>query len=355
MDRHRVRAHGRWGMALMLGVWILVLACAPAARAQQPDSTRAPIDVALFRNTAIHFHADSSARYAQPGEVVLDKGRIVARRFDLPSIDGPHRVTALVTVRPIPKSEREVHDRWDRAGSLRLVTDGMPDIELVRFMTAYGGRTDWEVDVTHLAPLLRGARELWLFIDTWVSPAWRVDATLRYTPVQALDNPTWTSPLLFIDSYDRESTPNGEEASIDVPPGLARIVMTYLSTGHCTDGRDEDEFVSKANLISVDGVVVARVHPWRDDCRQYRERNPYTSRWTDGSWSSDYSRSGWCPGLAVSPLEFDLTDHLTPGKHVVRFEVLDVRPKNEDGNYGYWRLSASLSGWAVTPKLWQNY
>ena len=47
-------------------------------------------------------------------------------------------------------------------------------------------------------------------------------------------------------------------------------------------------------VLAVDGVVVARFHPWRDDCLEFRDRNPYCARWTDGSWSSDYSRSGWC-------------------------------------------------------------
>ena len=80
--------------------------------------------------------------------------------------------------------------------------------------------------------------------------------------------------------------------------------------------------ISKANVISVDGVVVARFHPWRDDCRRFRDRNPYCARWTDGSWSSDYGRSGWCPG--------------------------------KDGHYGYWRLSAHLVGWDRPPRLWLN-
>src|SRR5262249_20227261 len=124
--------------------------------------------------------------------------------------------------------------------------------------------------------------------------------------------------------------------------------------GHCTDGRDEDEFVSKANVISVDGHVVARLHPWRSDCRQFRDRNPYCARWSDGTWSSDYSRSGWCPGEVVTPTEIDLTDALTAGRHVVHIAIENMRPKDAEKNFGYWRVSAYVVGWDHPPRLWRN-
>jgi hypothetical protein len=160
--------------------------------------------------------------------------------------------------------------------------------------------------------------------------------------------------VLRTDSYDRESAPHGIDVSVEIPKGMVRVVLEYTATGHCTDGKDADEFISKANVIAVDGHVVARFHPWRDDCRSVRDRNPFTSHWADGSWSSDYSRSGWCPGTAVLPREFDLTDVLKPGRHRMRFVVEDVRPRDADGAYGYWRLSARLVGWDVAPALWTN-
>ena len=41
---------------------------------------------------------------------------------------------------------RNVVDRWDRAGWVRLVKPGMAPVELCRFMTAYGGAIEHEVD-----------------------------------------------------------------------------------------------------------------------------------------------------------------------------------------------------------------
>jgi hypothetical protein len=123
------------------------------------------------------------------------------------------------------------------------------------------------------------------------------------------------------------------------------VMLYYLVSGHCTDGRDADEFQSKDNVFRVDGQVVYRYRPWRDDCRTFRDRNPYCRRWSDGSWSSDYARSGWCPGDQVTPLTLDLSDHFKAGAHRVRFHIERIRPKDEEGQYGYWRVSALLVGY----------
>jgi Peptide-N-glycosidase F, C terminal/Peptide-N-glycosidase F, N terminal len=310
--------------------------------------------VPVFQGAMIHFHPDSSDRYVQPGERVTDRGRVVETRAWLPRAAMRERLVAHVIIEPVPKTEREVFDRWDRAGNVRLAVPGKPDVELVRFMTAYGGRTEYDIDVSELAPLLADSCTLRAHIDTWVSPAWRLSLALRTASDKLWDAPAWAAPVVYTDSYDREHTPHGLESTIDVPRGMKRVVLRYLATGHCTDGTDEDEFVSKANVISVDGRAVARVHPWRDDCRAMRERNPFTAHWTDGTWSSDYSRSGWCPGDVVTPMEFDLTDHLTPGRHRVGVRIEDVRLKDAKGNHGYWRVSASVIGWDHAPALWRN-
>ncbi|MEK7314952.1 MAG: peptide-N-glycosidase F-related protein [Candidatus Eisenbacteria bacterium] len=351
----RVRALRALAAALLFPS-ILAAASTPAPAAAQPPE-RAPkgsVTVPIFRDVAIHFHSDSAAKFTTPGVTAEANGRVARTTVTLPGARKPQRITALVTIRPVPKSDRDVADRYDRAGNVRLIVDGGPDLELVRFMTAYGGRTEYEVDVSHLAPLLQGRRTFRAYVDTWVSPAWRVDFSLRYVPADSFPAPAWVAPLYYSESFHAEQRDGGDSVTVTIPPGLARVVMKYVSTGHCTDGRDEDEFISKANVISVDGVVVARFHPWRDDCRKFRDLNPYCARWTDGSWSSDYSRSGWCPSQDVPPVEFDLSDHLTPGTHSVRFAVEGMRPKNAEGHYGYWRLSACLVGWDKPPALWRN-
>ncbi len=326
---------------------LLLLLAAPSFAAE-------PLCISLLDSVMVHFHADSAAKYAVPGDSVLDRGRLVTRPVELPALHGPHRIFADLTLIPTPKTEREVFDRWDRAGDVRLLLPGQPPVELVRFMTSYGGRTTHTVEVSDLSPLLRGAARVGAFVDTWLSPAWRVDCRLRYLPDTTYDNPTWAQPVLFEPGMNHEQHGPGITARVNIPAGMRCVVLRVLSTGHCTDGTDEDEFVSKAKVISVDGHVVHRMHPWRDDCRAFRDRNPYTARWTDGSWSSDYARSGWCPGDVVRPLEVDLTDALPPGAHTISYRIEDIRPRNPRGDFGYWHVSAALVGWDHPPRLWRN-
>jgi hypothetical protein len=161
-----------------------------------------------------------------------------------------------------------------------------------------------------------------------------------------VEAPVWGRALFHEPAVTAQQLADGPlVAAVTVPIGLSRIELRYLVSGHCTDGRGADEFETKDNVVLVDGVEALRVRPWRDDCLQFRAINPYCRRWSDGSWSSDYDRSGWCPGDAVAPMAFDLTGLLAPGEHTIGVTVENVRPRDEDGNHGYWRISAYLLGW----------
>lgn len=341
---------GRTGRTWILAAALLVSWIVPSIGSASEEALK----VDLFRDAPIRYRPDSTVAPGVQDLMVADHGRLVSRSLALPAAEAPVRITLHLSIRPVPKDERTVHDRWDRAGNIRLRLPGLPDLEILRFMTSYGGRTDHAADVTPLAPLLQGRRTVSAFIDTWVDPAWTVDASLWYEPDSTAERSSWVAPIYYTDGMTAKNAPDGEQVVVEVPDGLRRVVLMYYSTGHCTDGIDADEFISKANVISVDGSAVHRFHPWRADCRQFRDRNPYTTRWTDGTWSSDYSRSGWCPGTEVLPYEIDLTDHLVPGGHTVRFRVLNMRPEDEKGHFGYWRISGYLVGWDHEPMLWRN-
>lgn len=310
-----------------------------------------PVIVDVFTDASVHFLPDDPGRYATSDIQAADNGRAVVRRVRLPAFTDPVRIIAHLTLKPIPKDEQTVWDKWDRAGGVRLEMENGPPIEIMKFITAYGGRTQHDVDVTELAPLLKGDCLISAFIDTWVTPAWKLDFSLEYIPSPETVNPIWGYSLMLDDSFTAEDMARGGiEVEVDIPDGLKRVMLEYYVSGHCTDGRDADEFISKDNVIRVDDFVVYRYRPWRNDCDELRAVNPYCRRWSDGYWSSDYSRSGWCPGDVVTPLALDLSDHLTPGRHRVRFAIEKIRPKDRDGNYGYWRISSRLIGYDQVPE-----
>jgi hypothetical protein len=254
-----------------------------------------------------------------------------------------------------------VHDRWDRAGNVRLVAPGSPAIELMKFITAYGGATEHQADVTFLASRLRGPVTFEGFIDTWVSPAWTMDLSLQFSPLPdtiAAIGPTdgsipdWVRAVFYEESWTSEreaSATKGLSVPLEIPSDTERVVLHYLASGHCTDGRGAEEFEPRTHLMDVDGREVARLEPWRADCRAFRSINPYCRRWSDGSWSADYARSGWCPGDQVAPVAIDLTAALTPGPHVLAVRIPGIRPRGEDGHFGYWRISGYLLGWGGPP------
>ena len=127
-----------------------------------------------------------------------------------------------------------------------------------------------------------------VFIDTWVSPAWKVDAELVFVaePVGGANPPAWASGALFPDGGLTAERPE-VTTEVVIPAHTRWVEVAAITTGHCTDGTDADEFITKDNVLLVDGVEVYRWRPWRDDCVDFRTVNPYCAKWADGSWSSD--------------------------------------------------------------------
>ena len=301
----------------------------------------------LFQDNMIHFSGVDSiiTKYETVRVGAMENGREIITQAELPQFDENVKITARVNLRPIPKDLLSVHDKWDRAGHVRLMRNDSVDVEIMKFMTAYGGKTEWEVDVSHLAPLLKGRCTFVGWIDTWVSPAWRMDFSLIFEKGTTV-NPDWVQPILYNNSYNYEEPGNeGINVKAHIPAGLQKVELYYLVSGHCTDGRGADEFEPKDNVFNIDNKDVYRFRPWRTDCKQFRAINPYTKRWSNGDWSSDFDRTNWCPADKVEPLIYDFTEHLNPGDHTITLTIEDVRPKDENGHLGYWRTSAYLIGW----------
>ena len=325
----------------LFGLCLLIAGCGAEIAPPQPER------LSVFEDVTVHFTPDDPSRYDSPFATAADNGRVMGTYLEMKPRRGVI-ATLRLEVRPIRKDIRNMVDRWDRAGHVALVKPGREPVEMARFMTAYGGAISHEVDITHLLPLLRGHCGFEVFIDTWVSPAWTVDAAIVFSPATGpVDAPDWAEGVLFPAGGLNAETPEAA-AEITIPGGTRRVSVFAIVSGHCTDGRDADEFITKDNVLTVDGREVHRWRPWRDDCREFRAVNPYCAKWADGSWSSDYSRSGWCPGDMVRPVEIRLDEALSPGPHTLAWRIEGIRPADPDdpdGHHGYWRISASVAGW----------
>jgi hypothetical protein len=326
--------------------------------------------VTVADNQSIRFSPDSPPP-APPAGQILDHGRVLLRTLHLPASDRHVQATARITL-------RSAGDPWDKLGTLFLLpADGSPAVELLRFITPFGvghfsdhpktaalrpayvphwaDSVTWEADLSDYAPLLRGDVTLGLHIDTWSAEGYTVSATLELAPsphacippaTHAVTSLFNTTPLL----PGKEAFTAFADGPVDipwnVPSALSDPVLLVTTTGH--GGHAEgDEFTPREHVVRLDGREIARWTPWRDDCASFRRLNPSSGVWTeDVVWkgdtlperiaSSDYSRSGWCPGAAVEPVRI-APGPVAGGPHVLTLEIVGAQPYRE-GEQNFWNV-----------------
>ena len=342
-------------------------------------------DKTLLDNTTVGEHA------------VFDEGHAVQRAVQLPPMPRnqreARRIIATLIVEPVLLEEEgkfRPGDPWTRLGSVSVILpakqsaprsnvppdqgpkrepgksdspsdqattqpaasrpESLNEVELMRFITSFGGPVTFKQDVTSLAPLLSGKHTLRVSISTFKNPAWKVTLTLNYSSEGVgYRRPVWATPLFNESAVT--AADNKLRATFDVPRGLARPRLWIISTGHATDGTGGDEFISRTHVLKVDGQEVARWRPWSECGNDLRQENPMSGRMTIDNrelWSSDIDRSGWHPGTVIEPIRIPVPE-LSPGKHSVQLEIVGIRPKDDSG-YGYWRTSAV----AVADEPWPD-
>lgn len=251
-----------------------------------------------------------------------------------------------------------------------IATDNyFPIIELVRFFTPFGIRkynnqskvsglvwedsTIYKQEITEYFQQLQG--EVWIgaFIGNYDKGGHIVSLTLKYYPSdnQLPEKPSpkkWIYPLFntvnvlemsgqeYGTMFDNDSL----SVTFELPEGLKNIHLQYISTGHGGWGGG-DEFNLKVNEIFLDGKLIFAYGPWRCDCGTYRTLNPSSGNFWNGVSSSDYSRSGWCPGTLTNPNTIPIND-LKPGKHTIKVAIPQGKP--EGGSFSAWNVSGVLIG-----------
>jgi len=244
-----------------------------------------------------------------------------------------------------------------------------PMLELMRFITPFGinkyndqvkvNGIKWEdsviykQDLTDLAGILKG--EVWFgaFIGNYDKNGHLVNLKIKYFPddpdaKEIKEKQAWIQSVInTVNVLEVRGEENGTMfdtdtliAHVEIPEGLKTIKLRYISTGH--GGWDGgDEFNQKLNEIFIDGKRVYSYIPWRTDCGMYRRFNPASGNFSNGMSSSDFSRSGWCPGSVSIPVDIPLTG-LKPGKHKISVYIPIGKP--EGNSFSSWNVSAVLIG-----------
>ncbi|MBP5496595.1 MAG: glpgli family protein [Bacteroidales bacterium] len=358
------------------------------------------ITIPVFKESQICFNPKLEKARTIPYDTVLpySNGTIILKRMNLKQLPPHYQIFAELT-------EQSNGDAYDRTGSvfvipasqkvsflnalidsvgvlpvftdkngaqyqgIKLEKDYTPLVELVRFFTPFGVHhfnqyrslpdKEWEdaayykQDVSDLRQYLQGDVYIGAFIGNYDAGGHKITLDLKAYPESYewtgnADEGYWTLPLFNTCNVMEMSGQNygtlfGTDSltvTFTVPEGLTSLRLRYLSTGH--GGWDNgDEFVPKENVILIDGQPRFRHTPWRSDCGTFRVYNPASGNFWNGLSSSDYSRSGWCPGTATQPVYFDLTG-LVPGQHTLTVAI--PQGQREGTYFSAWNVSGILIG-----------
>ena len=242
-----------------------------------------------------------------------------------------------------------------------------PPVELMRFFTPFGvghfnnrvqidglewaDETYYKQEVTDLASLLGGEVWIGVWIGNYDGGGHKVTLDIKSYPgsekwetgekrgvyVNSLFN-TCNVLEMAGQNYGKIFGTDSLTTEFYVPELTKRVRLRYTSTGH--GGWDGgDEFTPKTNTILIDGKPAFTYTPWREDCGCYRRFNPVSGNFWNGMSSSDYSRSGWCPGTATQPVYFDLS-YLSPGTHNITVTIPQGEPLG--GSFSHWAVSGVL-------------
>ena len=245
-----------------------------------------------------------------------------------------------------------------------------PPVELMRFFTPFGvghfnermagygidwaDETYYRQEVSDLAPLLQGDVLIGVWIGNYDAGGHIVSLDIKSYPndytvpdscgekhyIRALFN-TCNVLEMAGQNYGKLFATDSLNTwgGVWIPKNAKRVLLRYISTGHGGWG-EGDEFVPKQNTILIDGKPAFTHTPWRQDCGCYRDLNPVSGNFWNGLSSSDFSRSGWCPGTATQPVYFDLTPWADGREHTLTVAIPQGKPV--EGMFSHWAVSGVL-------------
>lgn len=352
------------------------------------------IRIPVFKDEQIHFADYEPFTKDIPFDTTIhfSNGTLIVKRMNLPLLPKHYQIFAEIRQR----SNGDAYDRTasvfviptDKAKSfkdgllqglealpvfkgrdgkeyqgIKAEKDYLPPVELVRFFTSFGAGhfndrvqidgLEWteenyyKQEISELRDRLRGDVLIGAFIGNYDRGGHKISLDLLAYP----DDYKWSEKPLKQHSiplfntcnvlemsgqnYGRLFATDTLEVEFEIPKDAKNVRLRYISTGH-GGWENGDEFNPKENAIFIDGEKAFAHTPWRCDCATFRDQNPVSGNFWNGLSSSDYSRSGWCPGTATNPVWFDLS-HLKPGQHTLRVAI--PQGKDEGESFSHWMVS----------------
>ena len=298
-----------------------------------------------FKDQEQAWKDDPNRAVVQGPYIITGTGQVAQASVRLPVApdDRSTGIKGIIRVEPVPSEDGSgtPGDPWTRLGSIVVLDDMGQPVELIRFVTGFGGTSTYEADLTAFAPLLSGERTFRATLSSFSQPGWKLWFELVYYPDTAGARRPHMVQALFMEP-EIEAGSGLIRKRVRIPRGLSRPRIRLLSTGH--GSQKGDEFISRTHVLRVDGQEVLRFRPWSEHGAGVRGLNPWSGRLIiDGReiWASDFDRSGWAPGLMVQPLVAPMPE-LGPGTHVIELEILGLQapPPGAPGNF--WSVSACI-------------
>jgi len=218
--------------------------------------------------------------------------QILVNQDGTTSVIGTYPTTGMINI-----GNLEYYDKWPMR------------VELLSFVTPYGGNIDlgpngqtWVFDVTDYAPILRGER----FMNIERGGQWQEEMDIKFmfitgTPTREIIKTQQIWPLRNGNQYyyGIENINNDvimEPRDMALHPDGDYFKVRAATTGHEQNG----EFVSTTHFIKAD-VFTEEFTLWKE-CAD----NPVYPQ--GGTWI--YDRAGWCPGMATTVNEIDITQYI---------------------------------------------
>ena len=237
-----------------------------------------------------------------------------------------------------PHSNPFACSEWDRIARISLCTEyDAGDIEtctasseIVRWITPYWrrGRRHWVMDASPFLGLVQDGGAQRFRIE--MGPGWERGTERMATMSVRLSNQDKGLKSRSVErafgggGFNADYNANKEPFTFTPPAEATRVELVTIISGHGqTDGDMCAEWCNHEHYFTVNGSAERHEVTYTDiqnplGCAARADEGVVPGQW--GNWSQ--SRAGWCPGLPVETVRFDITSQVTLGsENTVTYEA----------------------------------